>query len=334
MDAIDDLLTEALGRLLGEQCTPDAIRRIEGGASAEPLWKQLEESGFADAMLPEEQGGAGLSLAQAFPLIELCGRHALPLPLAQTMVARTLIAARGGTPPAGSIALARGEWTDQGGLVARATSYGNVADWALVERNDDAILIRIEDREQHIFPLDATLTWSADAAVSAMVVSLAGELMTFEAALFSVQIAGAALAIFEQTLAFANDRLQFGKPIGKFQAIQHQLSVMAEQVLAARVASQIGCRTVGNGPATLATAAAKARTSEAAFEIAAIAHAIHGAIGFTAELDLQLFTRRLHAWRQAAGSESYWQNVLGAALVGRGDAMTLDLLRELTEIEE
>ena len=76
----------------------------------------------------------------------------------------------------------------------------------------------------------------------------------------------------------------------------------------------------------------QALPSEAALEAAAIAHSIHGAIGFTAEFDLQLYTRRLHAWRQAAGSESYWHTVLGEELVDRRDGLALDLVRAATDV--
>ena len=68
---------------------------------------------------------------------------------------------------------------------------------------------------------------------------------------------------------------------------------------------------------------------EAAVEVAALSHSIHGAIGFTAEFDLQLYTRRLHLWRQVGGSESHWHAVLGAALVDQHDGLALDLLREI-----
>ena len=114
---------------------------------------------------------------------------------------------------------------------------------------------------------------------------------------------------------YANERHQFGRPIGKFQAIQHQLSVISEHTFAARMAAQIGCHGDAATPDRLRVAVAKARTSEAALEVAALAHSIHGAIGFTEEFDLQLFTRRLHLWRQAAGAESYWHGVVGDALV-------------------
>jgi len=66
--------------------------------------------------------------------------------------------------------------------------------------------------------------------------------------------------------------------------------------------------------------------------MAALSHAVHGAIGFTAEFDLQLYTRRLHAWRQTAGSESYWHSVLGEELVDRHRGLAIDLIRATTDI--
>jgi len=76
----------------------------------------------------------------------------------------------------------------------------------------------------------------------------------------------------------------------------------------------------------------RARGSQAALAVAEAAHAIHGAMGFTEEYDLQLLTRRLHAWRQTAGSESYWHGVAGAALVHGHAGSTLDLIRSTTDI--
>jgi len=81
----------------------------------------------------------------------------------------------------------------------------------------------------------------------------------------------------------------------------------------------------------LRAAIAKARASEAALEVAALSHAIHGAIGFTAEYDLQLYTRRLHLWRQTAGAESYWHDQVGAATL-KHQGMTLDILRQASDI--
>jgi acyl-CoA dehydrogenase len=143
----------------------------------------------------------------------------------------------------------------------------------------------------------------------------------------AAQIVGALERVLELTLAFANQRVQFGRPIGKFQAIQHQLAVMAEQVAAARMAAQLGCAGDGLQPDRLRAAVAKARCSEAAALVAPMAHAIHGAIGITAELDLQLFTRRLHVWRLEYGSETAWHRVLGQAVLEAPETLSLDFMR-------
>ncbi|WP_262358614.1 acyl-CoA dehydrogenase family protein, partial [Bordetella pertussis] len=139
------------------------------------------------------------------------------------------------------------------------------------------------------------------------------------AALHAALLTGAMTRCFEMSLQYGNDRTQFGRSIGKFQAVQHQLAVMAEHVAAARIATAAAFRAGLAQPALLPAAIAKARASEAAALAANTAHAVHGAIGVTEEYDLQLYTRRLHGWRLAHGSEAYWHQVVGAALMGSGD---------------
>src|SRR5690606_26658950 len=116
------------------------------------------------------------------------------------------------------------------------------------------------------------------------------------------------------------------KPIGKFQAIQQDLSVMAEHTYAFRMVSQMACETADVTPAPLLAASAALRTASSACLISATAHAVHGAIGVTAEFDLQLYTRRLQQWRTDAGSEGYWAGVLGNAAL-QSDANALDFIR-------
>ena len=90
------------------------------------------------------------------------------------------------------------------------------------------------------------------------------------------------------------------------------LSVVAEDLIACRLAAQLGCAG-GIGVALAAAATAKITTSTAAVRIASSVHAVHGAIGIAEEYDLQLLSRRLHEWRLADGSEGYWAKVLGEA---------------------
>jgi acyl-CoA dehydrogenase len=333
---MDDLFADAVRQLLADQCTPQHVRDIEAAATAKsvaPLWRHLEDAGFADALVPETAGGAGLGLADIYPVLELCGQYALPLPLGDTLLARALLARQGVTRPAGSIALAPHATLTRQGLQAGHVYHGAVADWVLAQQGKECRLLATSaaNRAPAVFCLDAAMGWSLSAWQAAPRIDLETDLRTLQACVLAAQLAGALLAVFKRTLQYANERIQFGKPIGKLQAIQHQLSVISEHAFAARMAARIGCHCADVLPQPLRVAVAKARTSEAAVEVAALAHAIHGAIGFTAEFDLQLYTRRLHAWRQAAGSESYWHDVAGAMLLDRQNEPALDLIRDASD---
>ncbi len=365
--AFDDghLFRDAAEALLSEQSTPQQIRAIEAGDSPAALWAQLQDAGFADALVPEACGGAGLSLAQVFEVWALCGRHALPVPLAETTMARALLASLPAADglPADLLQAVAGQRLvlAEGSLVAAATSVagaepgdlrcgqvalGAVADAVLVQHDGGWQLLPVAAAraEPAGFCLDRVMTWPAAVvqstprlAIDLPAIDLPAPLTvrTLQATVVAAQLAGALGATFERTLQYANDRSQFGRPIGKFQAIQHQLAVMSEHVFAARMAAQLGCRSAGQHawlPDPLRVAVAKARTSAAALAVAETAHSIHGAIGFTAEYDLQLHTRRLHAWRQTAGSERYWYAVAGGALIDGHAGLTLDLLRTTTDL--
>ncbi|HVR49797.1 MAG TPA: acyl-CoA dehydrogenase [Pseudorhodoferax sp.] len=331
---MDDLFTDAVAQLLRDLSTPDAVRAIEAGGDHRALWQAIEEAGFADALVPEAQGGAGLALHEVFGVLSLCGTHAVAVPLGETVLARGWLARAGVAVPRGSTVFAEAE--DQAGdLVCPLVRTGRVADQVLVARGSALRLLpRAAAQDQPAgFVLDVALRWPATAwEAGTPVTGDAQELRLLQASLYAAQLAGALRAAFDRTLAYANERQQFGRPIGKFQAIQHQLAQMAEHVSAARTAAQLGSRATELVPGRLQVAVAKARASEAALEVASMAHAIHGAIGFTAEFDLQLFTRRLHAWRQAAGSESYWHGVAGRHHLDSGNALVLDTIRAATDL--
>lgn len=146
------------------------------------------------------------------------------------------------------------------------------------------------------------------------------------AVLAAAEIAGAAARVLDLSLAHAADRVQFGKPIGKQQAVQHNLAVMAEQVLMARIAAQLGC-SAGLDPALELAATAKQVTSVAALQVATLGHAIHGAIGITREHRLHRFTTRLHRLRLAGGAESWWAEQLGRKALGAAEPTALGLVR-------
>ena len=331
---MDDLFSDAVKALLTDHCTPAVVRAIEAGQPHAPLWQALEASGFADALVPESAGGAGLTLADVYLVLELCGTFAVPVPLGETLLARGLLAHAGVSAPKGSVVLGMGQLASDGRLHCAQVRCAAKADWLLVSCGGVCRLLPVAAAQMQVagFCLDAQMSWPQAAWDQAQQVPGAHDLMTLQAALYAAQLAGALMAVFSRTLQYANDRQQFGKPIGKFQAIQHQLSLMSEHAFAARMAAQLGLYAEGPVPDRLRVAMAKARTSEAALEVAGLSHSIHGAIGFTREFDLQLYTRRLHAWRQAAGSESYWHDVMGQALLDSPEPLSLDLMRTLTDV--
>ena len=139
----------------------------------------------------------------------------------------------------------------------------------------------------------------------------------WSAALATAEIAGLGETVLTLTLEWTQTRQQFGKPLAKNQAVQHSLAQMAAEVAAAGAAAGLAGLGLMGGRWQM-VAAAKARASETAGIVAALAHQLHGAIGVTAEHRLQLFTRALWHKRDAAGSEYHWQARLGAAVLARG----------------
>ena len=135
----------------------------------------------------------------------------------------------------------------------------------------------------------------------------------------SAQIAGAMDKVLTQTVQYANERTQFGRPLGKFQAIQQELSRMAGEAAASGVIAEapFAALDAGQNP-EWQIAAAKARTSEAAGVGATVGHQTHGAIGFTYEHSLHFATRRLWSWRSEFGGARFWSRRLGERAVGRG----------------
>ena len=311
---MDTLLVESFERLLQGACSPAVVREVERRADAGALWAQLEASGYLELLVPDA-GAAGLR--DAFPLWLACGAHTLPLPLAQTMWARGLL---GADAPAGPVAIATTTRLDADGrLRCAGVPFGVLA---------QALLLRTPEGEACCVALaGATVQRSgvhgslqADivlpSSVGATLLPDGVDLQAAGALITATLMAGALQRRRAMTLQYANARAQFGKPIGKFQAVQQQLAVLAEQAFAARMAAEIGCAEAGLQPRRLRAAVAKARAAEAAEKAVAIAHAVHGAIGITAEFDLQLVTRRLQEWRGDHGSASYWHAELGRALLG------------------
>jgi acyl-CoA dehydrogenase len=173
-------------------------------------------------------------------------------------------------------------------------------------------------------PRDTVSFDGASPAATAPVTDLdmAG-IVQFGAAVRAQQMAGALEHILDQSVQWSLDRVQFGRPIAKFQAVQHNLAQLAGEVAAAGAAADgaaeaIARHGIGSESAAAGIAIAKVRVGEAAGAGAAIAHQVHGAMGFTYEHSLHHATRRLWAWREEFGNEAHWAERLGRMAAARG----------------
>lgn len=323
-EAIDD----ALRRILAKECAPATVRAIENNGSGEALWATIEESGFLDALVPGDLGGVGLRLTDVLPAIFLSGEFAVPVPLAETIVTRAVLARLGIACPTGPVTIAGGVRLGDGRISSMCIFHAATSQHVLVDLGSNAILLPLSGTGA---PTGAHsgqgIEWDAETVATASVApsDMLGPVRAF---LYAGLLAGALTATVRISLDYANERNQFGRAIGKFQAIQHQLARAAEHVFAARMAVELAA---GDDalPDRLASAVAKARASEAAATVPAIAHAVHGAIGFTEEFDLQIYSRRIAAWRMEAGAEQYWHRFVGKALIEGKQAMTLDFVRAI-----
>jgi acyl-CoA dehydrogenase len=147
----------------------------------------------------------------------------------------------------------------------------------------------------------------------------------------SALMAGAIERALALVVEYANLRVQFGRPIGKFQAVQQSIAVLATQAAAARAAAEAGGEVIddwlaGEGEPlshSITAMSAKIRTGEAAGQACAIAHQVFGAIGFTEEHELHRFTKRLWSWRDEFGNEAFWSQALGERVLVADSRQTL-----------
>jgi len=331
MSETQALIHDAAHRLFAQQVTSDVLHAAEGGEWLTALWEAVEEAGFLDTLAdrdttPEERA------ANTATLLRAAARHLAPIPLGETIIVRALLAARGMKAPRGALTFAALEGHththgDHAHVEGRAkrVAFGRHASNVLLAsaKGEEAVLIasrRGRQAQGANVAGEPRDDFEFGDTAGATVVGLNGEdLMCAGAALRALMIAGALERVLLQTVEYARTRVQFGKPIASFQAIQQQLAVMAGHVAAAGVAAEAAFADIET-PQRLRRSAplAKIRCSEAAEKGGAIAHQVHGAIGITKEHSLHFATRRLWSWRAEFGSESYWAEKVGREAAGRG----------------
>jgi acyl-CoA dehydrogenase len=336
----DHIVAEMAARIFTDLADPQTINRAKDDAWKTPLWRSIVDAGLPLAWVPEQLGGSGGSLGAGFAVIGAAGRFAVAVPLAETLIAGWLLARAGLQAPDGAMTvgparpLDRIKFGKDGTLSGRALGVPFAADTQhIAVLAEGAIVALVAAKDCRI---DDGKTPAGDAA---NVVSFAGvkplrsapapkglnnsALMLMGSVVRSVQTAGALEAVLSMSVAYANERIAFERPIGKFQAVQQNLARLAGEVAAALAVSGSAADTLAQNEtfdeaAFVEAASAKIRCAEAATEGASIAHQVFGAIGFTKEHVLHRFTLRMLAWRDDFGNESYWAMELGKRVARRG----------------
>lgn len=333
-DIRDDLL-KTVDRVFEEHCGRSVRESAEAGEWPAGLWGALEQVGLARAALPESAGGSGLTFDDAMLALRRCAYHAAPVPLAETMLAGRLLVAAGIEVPQGALTVAPVRPGDalkvSGGKVSGAlhrVPWGNhCAQIVVASERDGKEMIALVSTVDAADGVEKNLAgeprvrmrFNAVTPIAMASLANASSRLATEGALYrSVQMAGALERTLEYALLYANERVQFGRPIGKFQAIQHLLAVLAGHAAASSAAADAAVEASREVPDEFAIAVAKSRTGEAAGKGAEIGHQVHGAMGYTREHNLHYVTRRLWSWRDEFGNETYWQSRLGRMIASRG----------------
>jgi acyl-CoA dehydrogenase len=312
-NSIGKELAEQASRALEDAAGVEVLRNVEEGAFPTAAWAAMEALGLGAALVPEDRGGAGLGFLDIVPVLEALGRAGAPVPLAEGIGAAALLAAAGIEAPEGVLGFAAAGKPVPWG---RHAAHVALVDGARVALYPAAALRWTEGlntaREARDVPAvtgapiaEGTLpnAWGAEAA------------MLVTALLRSAQIAGAMQAALALAVDHANTRKQFGRPIGRFQAVQQQLAVFAAEAAAVSVAAAAAARAAdrrGLAGAAFEIGCAKVTAGEAAAKGAAIAHQVLAAMGITEEHSLHHLTRRLWSWREEGGTERFWSARLGA----------------------
>ncbi|MFP3976427.1 acyl-CoA dehydrogenase family protein [Marinobacter sp. KMM 10035] len=334
MEQSDQLILDTAERIFADHCSADVVNAADSGHYPTELWGALKEAGLLLVWVPEAEGGVGGSMGLGFSLIRRAARYALPVPLAESLVANWLLAQAGlasGEQSNGfALALDALPELNNGELhgvvegVAFASQVSQLAVPCLQSGQLTIALVNVdacEISEQRSLAGEprSTVAFKGAVPLASGTVHSGGsiELARGMAALTRAhQIAGALEHIVTLTVNYVQERNQFGRALSRFQAIQHSVADIAGESALANAAVEQAARTVSQpdcefDDALMAIATAKSVAAEAAGKVAQLAHQAHGAMGFSHEYPLQQYSRRMWCWREEFGSEFYWNQWLG-----------------------
>jgi acyl-CoA dehydrogenase len=281
-------------------------------------WRAIADVELPGLLLSEDHGGFGGNWEDAVLVFRLAGCHALALPVAEAVIAAHLSGRRDGRGTIASTAQGRLADGHFSGTIS-GICYPQGADYVVAPAPDGgSMVVEVPDSA---LTITASLAGEPRGAVtleSAAAQAVPGDVFALGALARTAQIAGAMDASLAMSVEYANQRQQFGRALGKFQAVQQSLATFACEAAAANCAAIGVAQAMARGSAPYEIASAKLRANRAVGVGAALAHQVHGAIGFTQDYALHPFTRRLWAWRSEFGNDAYWSALLGAQIIARG----------------
>ena len=341
MTGSDNIIIDTTERILNDLCDPQTINNSNDEKWRSVLWGALEENGLTRAWIPEKFNGVGANVADGFEILRIAGQFAIPVPIAETLLAGWLLSETGLTVPDGMLSIAPVNEhdtitiTDEGTLkgTAHQVPFGRDVKQivVLLEEDDRSFLALVNRTDCSIKQRDSHASEPRDSIVFDRVQPLQctetsltkDHLLRMGAAIRCSEIGGALQHILNIAVQYSKDREAFGRPISKFQAVQHNLAQLAGEAAAAVSAASSAADTINSGEGFndagfLEIASAKIRAGEAAGKGAAIGHQVHGAIGYTTEHILHRYTQRLWSWRDDFGGESVWAVRLGEFVAANG----------------
>ena len=343
----DQLALRAAARdLLDGLAGREAVRAVvDGGGFDRGLWKAMVDQGWTGVLLGEAEGGLGLGAVEWAVLLEEVGAHVAPAPFLQTTLALQALesAASAGVAEAGewvgpmlagdvlgTVAATAVEVDERGRLSGRPEPvlFAPSADVVVLPAGDDLYAVDLREARPAAQPaMDRTreLAWLdlQDAPALRLggpdaVTALVDHGTTGHAA----ELLGASARMLEVSVQYAKDRVQFGKPIGSFQAVKHRCADMLVDVEGMRSAVYYAawCLSAGNVDTSLAASTAKTWCSDAGLRVMGSALQVHGGVGFTWEADVHLYLKRAQLDAVSFGDATVHRSRLAALLRPRVEA--------------
>ncbi|AGP62048.1 acyl-CoA dehydrogenase IpdE2 [Mycobacterium intracellulare] len=287
-----ELLRETVAALVAKHAGPAAVRAAMESDRGydESLWRLLcEQVGAAALVIPEELGGAGGELADAAAVLQELGRALVPSPLLGTTLAELALLSAPEPDAATLEGLAEG--TAIGALVLDPdyAVNGDIAD-VVVAVEDGRLSRWTRFSAQAVTTMDPTRRLARVQPQEAEAIGADPGLADKAAVLLAAEQIGAAQRCLELTVEYAKDRVQFGRPIGSFQALKHRMADLYVTVAAAKAVVSDACE----DPSPTNAAAARLAATEALNTVAAEGIQLHGGIAITWEHDMHLYFKRAH----------------------------------------